>query len=79
MCRAPQQAAWRGIIMLIPALSYFLRAGAGSSGLYSGKEFSILFDRCLSVFFCRISPILLQGGPSGRGQPFVDIEIRVAL
>ena len=24
-------------------------------------------------------PIFLQGGPSGRGQPFVDIEIPVAL
>ena len=23
--------------------------------------------------------IIIQGGPSGRGQPFVDIEIRVAL
>ena len=26
-----------------------------------------------------ISEITIQGGPSGRGQPFVDFEIRVAF
>ena len=36
-------------------------------------------SRGLFVKTFKFSPSALQGGPSGRGQPYVDMEIRVAL
>ena len=51
-------------------------AGAsGTAGLVAGLEWE---GNRLKIEDSR-NPNVLQGGPSGRGQPFVDIAIRVAF